>query len=395
MQGTPFPSMPEITVTQSGVEKLLSKMNPHKAPGPDGISARILKECSRELAPLLTVLFNKSLSEGVVPDDWKEANVTAIFKKGDRGVASNYRPVSLTSLCCKLQEHILVSQILNHLERHDILTDCQHGFRAKRSCETQLLTLVHELSLALDRKEQIDLAILDFSKAFDRVPHQRLLRKIHHYGVRGQTHAWIRDFLSDRKQRVVVDGAFSDFVPVVSGVPQGTVLGPLLFLLFINDLPNNLNCKVRLFADDCIVYNTIKSNQNSIDLQKDLDQLALWERRWGMSFHPEKCNILSVSRANSPSLFRYKLKGHELERTKSSKYLGVTISSDLRWGEHINNISKKANCVLGFLRRNLKTNNVEVKERAYNSLVRPHFYFFFHRNLVPRNVVVLGLGIAL
>ena len=152
MQGTPFPSMPEITVTRSGVEKLLSQMNPHKAPGPDGISARLLKECSRELAPLLTTLFNKSLSEGVVPDDWKEANITAIFKKGDRGVASYYRPVSLTSLCCKLQEHILVSQILNHLERHEILIDCQHGFRARHSCDTQLLTLVHELSFIFRQK---------------------------------------------------------------------------------------------------------------------------------------------------------------------------------------------------------------------------------------------------
>ena len=131
------------------------------------------------------------------------------LKKGDRCLASSYRPVSLTSLCCKLQEHIVVYNVLKHLERHNILTDCQHGFRAKRSCETQLLTLVHELANSLDKKQQVDMAILDFSKAFDRVPHQRLLRKIDHYGVRGQTFAWIKDFLADRKQQVVVDGAIS------------------------------------------------------------------------------------------------------------------------------------------------------------------------------------------
>ena len=181
--------------------------------------------------------------------------------------------------------------------------------------------------------------------------------------------------MADRKQQVVVDGAISAQAPVVSGVPQGTVLGPLLFLLFINDLPDNLKCRVRLFADDCIVYNIIDSEQNSRDLQNDLEVLAQWERRWGMAFHPEKCSILSICNSNSPYLFRYKLKGHVLERTSSSKYLGVNIFSNLNWGGHIDKIVNKANEVLGFLRRNLKTNNRVVKERAYFSLVRPHLEY--------------------
>ena len=141
---------------------------------------------------------------------------------------------------------------MNHLDHHRVLTDSQHGFRARRSCETQLISLIHELASALDKKKQHDIAVLDFSKAFDRVPHERLLTKLQHYGVRGNTHRWIRSFLSERSQRVVVDSAAIESAPVVSGVPQGSVLGPILFLVFINDLPDSVSSRTRLFADNCV-----------------------------------------------------------------------------------------------------------------------------------------------
>ena len=373
--GNPSPSMPDITINSDGVRKLLHNVNPNKACGPDGISARVLKECAAELAPLITSLFRKTFLEGKIPSDWKEANITAVFKKGDRNVAANYRPVSLTSLICKIQEHIIVSNILDHLDKHDLLTDCQHGFRARRSCETQLLTLVHELATSIDSGIQTDLAILDFSKAFDRVPHRRLLVKLQHYGIRGQTLIWIEDFLSNRKQQVLVDGAISDPGPVVSGVPQGTVLGPLLFLIFINDLPEQLTCKTRLFADDCIVYTEIKNESDCRKLQEDLTRLAIWEDTWGMSFHPQKCSVLSVTRSKSPRKFNYKLKGHTLDNTTSSKYLGINLSSNLSWNSHIDKITKKANSVLGFVRRNLKNCTQETKSLAYKALIRPHLEY--------------------
>ena len=182
-------------------------------------------------------------------------------------------------------------------------------------------------------------------------------------------------FLSDREQCVVVDGDKSEAGPVISGVPQGTVLGPILFLIFINDLPNNLSCKVRLFADDCIVYKEIRRQTDSSLLQKDLDSLANWEKTWGMEFHPAKCNIKRITRSRSPKLFKYKLKGHVLEDTTLTKYLGVHISSDLKWNEQVSKITNKANSLLGFIKRNLKSANIETKTNAYKAIVRPHLEY--------------------
>ena len=195
------------------------------------------------------------------------------------------------------------------LERYNILNDCQHGFRAKRSCETQILTLYHELASSLDKKVQTDLIILDFSKAFDRLPHQRLLKKVYHYGIRGNTHQWISSFLNSRTQQVLIEGQSSEKVPVVSGVPQGSVLGPVLILVFINDLPDNINSSTRLFADDCILYRQIRNNNDQHLLQEDLDRLATWEKTWGMKFHPQKCSVLRISKARDPRTFQYQLIG--------------------------------------------------------------------------------------
>ena len=181
-----------------------------------------------------------------------------------RGKGPNYRPVSLTCICCKTLEHIIVSNINKHLAFESILADCQHGFRSQRSCETQLVQFFHDLVSNLDRAlnrnhRQTVVIIMNFAKAFDKVPHRRLLYKLDYYGIRGSTHKWITSWLSGRFQKVVLDGLASDPVPVLSGVPQGSVLGPVLFLIFINDLPENIRSSIRLFADDCVLYRNIES----------------------------------------------------------------------------------------------------------------------------------------
>ena len=248
------PHMESITVSTNGMAKLLKDLNPHKAAGPDQLKPLVLQKLRDVIAPILQVIFQRSLDTGRVPKDWSTAFVCPLFKKGDTSLASNYRPISLTSILCKVLEHVVTTNIVSHMDKYNLLYDLQHGFRSKRSCETQLVTLIEDLMWNSIAGNQTDLVLLDFSKAFDKVSHQKLLLKLHRYGIRGPTLKWIQAFLSDRTQTVVIDNEKSATVPVTSGVTQGSVLGPILFLIYINDLPDKTRSKVRLFADDTAIY---------------------------------------------------------------------------------------------------------------------------------------------
>ena len=190
--------MPHITIKEKEVYKLLSNLNYHKASGPDSIPTRLLRLLASTIAPPLTKNFQDSLDMGIVPKDWRTASIVPVFKKGDKSNAANYRPVSLKAICCKMQEHIICNNIMDHLSTYHILSDCQHGFRARRSCETQLITTIQDLAKILSEGKQIDAVLLDFSKALDKVPHQRLLLKLKLYGIQDNTLQWIQRFLQDR-----------------------------------------------------------------------------------------------------------------------------------------------------------------------------------------------------
>jgi hypothetical protein len=225
-----------------------------------------------------------------------------------------------------------------------------------------------------DLKLQTDLVILDFSKAFDAVPHKKLLHKLNSYGINGTTHKWIGQFLTVRKHQVVIDGERLRSCSVHSGVPQGTVLGPLLFLCYINDLPSCVISQVRLFADDCLLYRSIKSINDQIHYNKIYSHSKSGQQQWGMRFNATKCYLMTINITKNPLTFDYTLDSHNLEKVTENPYLGITISDNLKWNTNINKISNKASSMLGFIRRNLRHCTSSLKQTAYASLIRSVMY---------------------
>ncbi len=376
LQTSDFPAISPLTVGLEGVIKQLKAVNPNKASGPDELPSRIYHDYAEELAPMLQFIFQQSYDEGTIPDDWKKATVSAVHKKGSTSSPANYRPISLTCIACKIMEHIVLSHMNKHLARQNIISNKQHGFRASFSCATQLIESIHDWALSLNEKRnnrvcQVDTILLDFSKAFDRVAHRRLLAKLESYGIRGQLHQWIESFLSGRTQTVSVNGVHSDPINVTSGVPQGSVLGPSLFLLFINDIGDNISSEIRLFADDSILYRPIWEESDHDILQQDLLTLQKWATDWQMDFNVSKCKVLTISLKKKPVHFAYAMGDAFLEHVSNHPYLGVTISSNLQWTDHCQDICNKATRTLNTVRRTLHPCSKEVKERAYQALVRP------------------------
>jgi hypothetical protein len=307
--------MTAIKIGLEGVYKILNRFQIHKVTGPDKISCRILKEMAAEVAPILHIFFQASINQGILPTDWKTANVVPIFKKGDKSKAENYRPVSLTSVVCKRLEHIICSSIMEHLDRHKFLHDAQDGFRKRRSCESQFILTIQDLAKNIDNRGQTDLILLDFHKAFDKVPYKRLLYKIKYYGIRYSTNQWIANFLEGRTQQVLVEGRKSTTAPVHSSVSHGSVLGLLLFLLYINDIPDAVSegSTIRLFADDCALNSDIKTTEDARKLQDDLEQLQKWERDRLVEFHPKKCQVTNITSKRNIISHKNNIHGHTLE----------------------------------------------------------------------------------
>ena len=370
---SPHLTMPDINISLEGIYNLLLNINTHKACGPDQISGRVLKETADVISPFLKVLFQSSLDSRVpvIPVDWHSANITPLFKQGNQQEPSNYRPILLTSIVSKLFEQIVNPNIMKHLEANNILSEHQYGFRHSRSCDTLLISLLHDLSLCYDAGIQTDLIFTDFAKAFDTVPHQYLLYKLEWYGIRRNIKNWISSFLNNRTQHVILDGVSSPECSILSGVPQGTVLGPTLFSIYINDLPETILYRsVKLFADDCILYKAICTPDDVKKLQEDLSAFQDWQQKWLMKLNISNCHFMRVSHPRKNKIpSSYKIHNHILCFVDHHKYLGITIQNDLKWHQHIQSITSKANQTLALLIRNLVTPSIQLRERAYLSLV--------------------------
>lgn len=374
-------SIPELTITKEVVKRHLQKLKTEKSPGPDCIHPRVLKELSEELCDVMADIFNTSLCEGSLPMDWKTANISAIFKKGDRAEKSNYRPVSLTSVVCKVLEGILREHILKHLIESGILSSSQFGFIRGRSTVLQMLQVLDEWTKILDEGGEVDVIYMDFQKAFDKVPHQRLLHKLAGYGITGNILKWIESFLLGRKQRVHIKGVYSDWEDVLSGVPQGSVLGPVLFILFINDLPTKVTSRVYLFADDTKIFRRIDSQEDHDILQEDIHTLHKWSEDNLLPFHPEKSKHLKISSSyREPRITEYYLRTQEVEMTgitkvSSEKDLGIITDKHLAFEEHIQDKVNKANRIMGIIRRTFVSLDIPTFRCLFKTMVRPHLEY--------------------
>jgi hypothetical protein len=364
----------DVRVTAQAVELKLKELDPNKAQGPDLIPPRVLKELHKELAVPLCILFNDSLETGVLPMDWNKAEVTAIFKKGNKADPGNYRPVSLTCILCKVLESFVRDSIVSFFDDNHLYSECQHGFRKRRSCVSQLIGVLDELTALTDKGQAVDIIYLDFRKAFDAVPHERLLCKLQQYGIVDNLLLWIRAFLSGRSQKVRVGNYKSNEAPVLSGIPQGSILGPILFTVFINDLPENILSPCRVFADDTKIYN---STENSTLLQEDLYRLQEWTNVWNLYFNIDKCKVMHAGKQNPEIEYKMKLKDGTgtLSSCVEEKDLGVIFDRTLSFDVHIQKVVTKANQMVGIIRRTFEYLNKEILLKLYKSLVRPHLEY--------------------
>lgn len=357
------------------VIKKLRNLDTSKASGPDGISATILKNCAPELAPVLSKLFNISFANNTVPAEWKKAQVVAVPKKGSKQDPSNYRPISLLPIISKVMESIISDNIRKHLDKNHLLGDTQYGFREKRSTIDMLAYITQWWNDCLDTQREVRVIALDIKKAFDRVWHPGLLTKLTTFGICGDLHSWISSFLADRQQAVVLDGFISTPKPLAAGVPQGSVLGPLLFLMFINDLASHLDNDLHLFADDSTLHAVIKNPERRAacteSLQRDLHVIEKWASDWCITFNASKTEEMIISRKRNKTHPPLYFMDNELKPTKSITLLGVVITNTLTWTPYVTSLAKKTARRLYILSRSRDLLPFKARVTVYKAYIRP------------------------
>ena len=342
-------------MTARQISNLIRNLDSTKATGPDGIPVVVLKHLSPELSPILAKLFNRCLKLKCFPSIWKSSSVCPVFKNnGEKSSPSQYRPISLLSVISKLFEALINDKIIDHLERNNLLSDIQYGFRSSRSTADVLTVITHRISRAMAEGHHSRVAALDISKAFDKVWHKGLLLKLSSYGISGRLLAVIGSFLSGRSLRVVINGQSSQAHLINAGVTQGSILGPTLFLLYINDLPKHIiNSLVDIYADDTTVYKNISTDVDdrkvASDLSSDLKQIIQWGKDWFVTFNPSKTKLITFNhkRGGHPFHTVYMDNSALDEAPCLDKLLGLKLTPDLKWNSYILSVGKETGKMVG------------------------------------------------
>ena len=363
-------------VSEKEVYNIVKEINVSKSSGIDNVSSYVLKVAFKALIPMITRMFNLSIQTAQYPDRWKKALVIPIPKTGNLSKVQNYRPISLLPLPGKIMEKLIHAQLTNHLETQDLLTEKQHGFRKEHSTIHSVAQVTNFISKKIDSRIPALAAFIDFKKAFDCVQHSVLLDKLESFKVGAEVLTWVRSYLEKRKQRVLANGTYSEYQTITQGVPQGSVLGPMLYIMYANDLAEVLkHCKIAMYADDTVIYTANDDFEVSIsNLQKDLNSLAGWCNANGLFVNTQKTKIMtfgSVQLLKSLPPFGMKFNEVLLEKVASYKYLGITLDSQLNYNLHVNKTINSATSKLKQFQRMRNFLNTKAAIMVYKGMLLP------------------------
>lgn len=361
-----------IEINETDVLRSINRLKTNSSCGPDGLPPILFKRLKFCLSQPLALIYNQLISIGAVPVDWLTAHIVPVFKKGTAGDTANYRPISLTCVPSKIMERVVTSKILDHLHLNNILSSSQHGFLRRRSTSTNLLECFNDWTVSVQTRQQVTIVYIDFAKAFDVVSHNKLFARLNSYGVRGTVLLWLQNFFTNRTHRTKVGTHLSDIADLISGVVQGSGIGPLMFLVYINELATSLEnhgIKIKLFADDVKLYIQIVNDIHVMQLQLAIDALAKWANEWQLSISITKCCVLNVGKTIITTSLS--IDGITLPVVKSARDLGVLVSHDLSPSLHISTIVAKAHKRSAAIYRAFTCRNTDVLIRAYLTYVRP------------------------